>query len=73
MEGYDRVDLVMRDDAEGPVQVAMVRRLAKERSSVAVLAVHGFSDYFWNVRVPSCLLRSRLNLLTVVPNGRLLC
>ncbi|MFY9914209.1 MAG: alpha/beta hydrolase [Nocardioidaceae bacterium] len=47
---YTRETLVLGDDAEGPVEATLVRRCTDRPTSLgAVLHVHGFCDYFFQV------------------------
>jgi len=50
LRGFDRAEIDLLPDGEGIVRVSVVRKVAEFASKVAVLYVHGFSDYFWNVR-----------------------
>ena len=46
---YSQEVLDLGDDDEGPVVATLVRRKAKGRSKRAVLHLHGFADYFFQV------------------------
>lgn len=44
---YEAEPIPLADDAEGPVEATLVRRLAGPSTSRTVLHVHGFADYFF--------------------------
>jgi alpha-beta hydrolase superfamily lysophospholipase len=46
---YEATTLELAPDAEGPVVATLVRRRAAEPTNRAVLHVHGFADYFFQV------------------------
>ncbi|QXJ21309.1 alpha/beta hydrolase [Actinomadura graeca] len=47
--GYEAIDLPMGEDGEGPVCATLVRRAAPRAGTGAVLCLHGYNDYFFNV------------------------
>jgi len=47
LDGFESVTLPMPDDYEGAVVATLVRRRAPQRTSRAVLYLHGYIDYFF--------------------------
>jgi len=47
--GFSTVKLELKDDYEGRVEATLVSRKAKSPSSKAILYVHGFVDYFYQL------------------------
>jgi alpha-beta hydrolase superfamily lysophospholipase len=48
LEGFEQLVLPLVADKEGPLHATLVRRMCPRNSHVAILSIHGFSDYFWN-------------------------
>lgn len=46
-EGYEQLTLNFSDDYDGKVTATLVRKMATQKTSKAVLYIHGFIDYFF--------------------------
>ncbi|MBK0368988.1 alpha/beta hydrolase [Flavobacterium agrisoli] len=46
-DNFEQTTLILNDDYEGKVTATLVRKKTEERSSKAVLYLHGFNDYFF--------------------------
>ncbi len=49
--GFSTIKLELKDDYEGRVEATLIMRKAKRPSSKAILYVHGFVDYFYQMEL----------------------
>ena len=51
LPGFEAATLRFPDDSDGPVHATLVRRRASQPTQRAVLYIHGFTDYFFQVHL----------------------